>query len=898
MFNPADSGHGAEPHSTTSEANPTIREADLRLDLTARDSLRPVATGLAVLYLVFAVSHMRTLPPDAAIPMSLVAASTAMILFGLRVTFGRWQISPRWAHPALAMIAGLALLNSLLHLHFTLEPQQTTNLLLVVIGSGLLFLSKHWLGFIILATLCGWGMLVWRAPSSPSWVHFGFALLSAAVLSTLVHTVRVRTLRRLEGLRVREHIRTTELAIAVEVSEAPTFERAMQIALNRICALTGCAAGHAYVPMDASPDQLISTNIWHFKQEAPFQKLRQVTQGTRLASGSGLAGRVLASQKPLWIADVATDPIFASTGLTENLGVVSAFAIPVRDGPELLAVLEFFSDQARPPEESWLEVLANIGAHVGRVIRRHWAEAALRESEAALRESEEKYRLLVENTETPITLYDGAGKLIFINHVGAQNMGSTPEALVGKSLYELFPQPEAGEFLARMQKIIDSGSGDHYEDSVNLPRGERWFWSNLQAIRDEAGRRVGVQIISQDITELKQAEQQLAHAKQVAEQSTRALERFLANLSHEIRTPMHAVVGMAHLLQNTALNVEQKEFVQALRSASEHLLGIVNDILDFSKIEAGTIAFAQVEFNLREIIHESTQTLKFKAREKGLEILVEWEDGLPAFLIGDPLRLRQILMNLLSNAVKFTAAGRITVRTSLLTSNTSSVSLLFTVADTGIGIRPEHQHRVFDRFAQAEPSGQRRFAGTGLGLTIAKQLVEKQGGTITVESEIGKGSTFRVTLPFEKAQTAVSAPHAFGAGQEQTQPLLGLDILLVEDDKLCQMLAVNLTNKWGAKIEVAENGKIALAKMAQHAYDLVLLDVKMPEMDGYETADFIRHKMAGAMREVPILAMTASASAMTLEKIRAHGINDFITKPFAPEALSVKITSLVQERKR
>ena len=541
--------------------------------------------------------------------------------------------------------------------------------------------------------------------------------------------------------------------------------------------------------------------------------------------------------------------------------------------------------------------MTNIGAHVGRVIRRHRAETALRESEVALRGSEEKYRLLVENTEIPITVYTGEGRLVFINHVGAGNLGSTPEALAGKSIYDLFPPLEANAFLTRFQKVLASGVGERYEDAVALPAGERWFWSNLQPIKGESNQPMGVQIISQDITERKLAEQQLVRAKQIAEQSTRALERFLATMSHEIRTPMNAVVGMAHLLQKTELDAEQREYLQALRSASNHLLGIVNDILDFSKIEAGAIAFQHLEFNLREIIQDTTQTLMFKAREKGLEVVVETEAGVPAFLRGDPLRLKQILINLVSNAIKFTAAGVVTIRTRLLAAEARGVSLLFTVDDTGAGIPAQHLSLIFESFAQSDDSGKRRLGGSGLGLTIAKQLVEKQGGTITVESEVGKGSIFQVTLQFEKVRTPASASRARAAGKGQRQPLQGMNILLVEDDKLSQMLAAKLVGNWGARIDVADNGRIAITKMAQNDYDLVLLDIQLPEMDGYETADYIRHEMAESVRTIPILAMTASASTKTLENILGHGINDFITKPFEPEALSLKIVSLVNERR-
>ena len=512
-----------------------------------------------------------------------------------------------------------------------------------------------------------------------------------------------------------------------------------------------------------------------------------------------------------------------------------------------------------------------------------------------LRESEEKYRLLVESTGMPISFWNREGKLMFINQIGARNLNGTPEALVGKSLSELFPLPQANEFLGRMQKVIDSGAGGIFEDVVQLQSGERWFWSNLQPAKDEFGKPIGVQVLSHDITERKQVEQELVKAKQIAEQSVRAKERFLARISHEIRTPMNAVVGMTHLLQKTPSEAKQHEYLQVLRSASDNLLSIIDDVLDFSKLEAGMIKIEQVDFKPAAILENVKQMFQYRAEEKNLTLAFSLADQIPVTLIGDPVRLKQILVNLVGNAIKFTEQGAVTVNVELIEEDNHSVKLAFSARDTGIGIPEDNLSVIFDSFAQATQEIERKYGGSGLGLTIVKQLVEMQGSTIAVESQINKGSTFRFTLKFKKVAASSVPSRQATAVNDQATRLGGLRILLVEDDKLSQRVAGGILGKWGVSVEVADNGRIAIQKLAANSYDLILIDVLMPEMDGYETAYHIRNEMNGTSSGIPILAMTASTSVKVHERIFASGINDYITKPFAPESLYTKIMKLIDK---
>jgi PAS domain S-box-containing protein len=524
-------------------------------------------------------------------------------------------------------------------------------------------------------------------------------------------------------------------------------------------------------------------------------------------------------------------------------------------------------------------------------------EQRIIERTVALRKSEGKYRLLVENTGTPILSFDRDGRLLFINQIGAQHFGGTPEALVGKSLQELFPQSQINEFLVRIQKVIDSGVGDQFEDNAPFPNGRRWFWLNLQPIKNELGKPIGVQLISQDITRRKEAEQELVRAKQIAEQLTRVKERFLAHISHEIRTPMNTVVGMAHLLQKTNPNPEQREYLEALQSASNNLLGIINHILDFSKIEAGMIEFVKVEFRLAEIMENVKQTIRHRAQEKNLALLISINDRIPVALIGDPVRLNQILMNLVDNAIKFTEKGAVIVHVELLEENDHNVKLSFSVRDNGIGIPADKLNLIFEDFTQASPEIMRTYGGSGLGLTIVKQLVEMQGGSISVESQVDKGSTFCFTLWFEKIATSAVQSGQTTAVNEPAMRLDGLRVFLVEDDKLSQRVAATMLGKWGATVEIAENGRMAIQKLTTNSYDIILMDVLTPEMDGYETTAYIRNEMNGTISRIPILAMTASASVKARKKVLACGMNDYITKPFDPDDLCTKIMRLVNKQK-
>ncbi len=409
---------------------------------------------------------------------------------------------------------------------------------------------------------------------------------------------------------------------------------------------------------------------------------------------------------------------------------------------------------------------------------------------------------------------------------------------------------------------------------------------------------VGVACYSRNITELKRAQilktinRELTIAKELAENSKKAKEQFLANMSHEIRTPMNAIMGMVEILGENNLNPEQKECVDAIKLSSDNLLSIINDILDFSKIESGKITFEKRPFVLGKLIEEIIQTLQFTANPKSISLTYSIAENIPSFIIGDDAKLRQILLNLCGNSIKFTEKGYVSIDIQLKEQQNDDYILLFKVTDTGIGIPEDKLQTIFESFAQASGDTTRKYGGTGLGLTITKQLVELQGGSVFVKSKENEGSQFSFTLTFEKENELPKRNE-----NEETYVytrLEGKKVLLVEDNSMNQLLAKKILNSWNLKYDVAANGKIAIEKLANEDYDIILMDMHMPEMDGYEATKYIRTEMPPPKSLIPIIAVTANAILGEEEKCRAAGMNDYISKPLDKRKLYQKMIRLLR----
>jgi signal transduction histidine kinase len=381
--------------------------------------------------------------------------------------------------------------------------------------------------------------------------------------------------------------------------------------------------------------------------------------------------------------------------------------------------------------------------------------------------------------------------------------------------------------------------------------------------------------------------------KEHAVRSERFKQQFLANMSHEIRTPLNAVTGIVNLLLSKDPKPEQMFYLQTMRQASNNLLGIVNDILDLAKIEAGKVSLEQIAFDFHQQVQSVYHTLKFKSDEKGIELKLVIDASVPRYIIGDPVRMSQIITNLLSNAIKFTEKGEVKLEIKAEPTVDGEVNMMFRVIDQGIGIAPENITKIFETFTQENDDTTRKYGGTGLGLSITLQLVELHKGSLHVASELGKGSVFTVSIPYKVSSTAVEEIKYFV--KEEGDLHQHISILLVEDQPFNQMVAVDTLELLfdDIKIDIANNGSEALTKAKERDYHLVLMDINMPVMDGYETTRAIRN-LEGGRSMVPIMAMTASVIKEEVNRCFDAGMNDFIAKPFDPGTLKQKIIKLVK----
>ncbi len=388
--------------------------------------------------------------------------------------------------------------------------------------------------------------------------------------------------------------------------------------------------------------------------------------------------------------------------------------------------------------------------------------------------------------------------------------------------------------------------------------------------------------------------QQLEVASEELAKSTKAKSEFLATMSHEIRTPMNAILGMTHLLKQDSPREDQIEPINILDFSGKTLLSLIDDVLDFSKIEAGKIEFESIEFELNKLVNVIIESFKITAKNKGIELKTEIGEGIPNILVGDPARLTQILNNLVSNALKFTEEGEVRLSVNAVQDDDESIRLQFAISDTGIGIEEGRVNTIFESFTQASQNTKRLFGGTGLGLTISKQLTELQGGSIFVESEEGDGSTFYVELTFEKGSSAIEAT-AINKSEDSTESLSGLKVLLAEDNLVNQKVMLRFLERWNVDMTVVDNGKEAVEAIKEDNYDVVLMDLQMPTMDGYEASEHIRKLDDPYKRNTPIIALTAAALKEVREKVYASGMNDFVTKPFNPADLEQKLFQFIEK---
>jgi PAS domain S-box-containing protein len=554
-----------------------------------------------------------------------------------------------------------------------------------------------------------------------------------------------------------------QYAVTRVLAEAPTLASATPRILQAVCESLDWSVGAVW-RVDQKDKLLRCVETWH----VPSAQVKEFDQGTHYRTflpGVGLPGRVWSQAQPAWIEDVTRDANFPRAPTAAQEGLHAAFGFPILLGTEVLGVLEFFSKQIQQPDRRLLDMMSAIGSQMGQFIERKEAEDAL-----------------------------------------------------------------------------------------------RVYARDLEAARKRA------------------------------EESTRAKGEFLANISHEIRTPMNAIIGMTELAMATRITREQREYLNAIQGSADALLTLVNDLLDFSKIEARKLQLDRVGFNFRDAIEDSMRVLAPRAYQKGLELACDIQSDVPDALMGDPLRLRQIVVNLVGNAIKFTDQGEVVLRVQAESLRDRHAQLCFSVTDTGIGIPPEKQAVIFEAFSQADSSTTRRYGGTGLGLSISAQLVELMGGRISVESRPDQGSAFHFTALFEVQQSGKEIPSA------RWRTLTDLPVLIVDDSATNRRILKGLLTNWHMRPIAVESGVAALARLekslhAKQPFAIVLLDGHMPDMDGFSVAERISHDRRCA--SIKVVMLTSAGQPEDVARCRQLGISAYLTKPIKQSELFDVIVSAI-----
>ncbi len=514
---------------------------------------------------------------------------------------------------------------------------------------------------------------------------------------------------------------------------------------------------------------------------------------------------------------------------------------------------------------------------------------------------------LIEASRDPLFTISHEGKITDMNQATVNITDVSREKLIGTNFSKYFTEPDKAR--EGYQEVFAKGFVADFPltimDGVHTP-----VLFNGSVYKDENGKVLGAVVVARVITEQKRFEKELTEARVFAEMATllaeeskikaedatrmaqdavKAKQQFLSNMSHEIRTPMNAIIGFTKVVLKTDLSAKQKEYLHAIKMSGDALIVLINDILDLAKVDAGKMSFTQTPFKMALSISAMLHLFEPKIQEKNLELVKEYDSKIPEVLVGDPVRLHQIILNLVSNAVKFTNKGKITVSVRLLNEDEEQATIEFAVTDTGIGIAESKMDKIFENFQQASSRTSRLYGGTGLGLSIVKQLVEPQGGTISVKSKIGEGSTFSFILSFQKTNAEAEIETDM---VELNPEIKNIKVLVVEDMALNQLLMKTLLDDFGFERDIAANGKIAIEKLQMNSYDIILMDLQMPEMNGFEATEYIRNQMNS---KIPIIALTADVTTVDLAKCKAVGMNDYIAKPVDERLLYSKIIGLVKK---
>ena len=512
-----------------------------------------------------------------------------------------------------------------------------------------------------------------------------------------------------------------------------------------------------------------------------------------------------------------------------------------------------------------------------------------------IQQSEEKYRGIIENMELGLMEVDNDDVIQKVYARFCQLTGYQENELIGKKAAEvLLPDDIFKSLISEQNETRKEGVPGAYEIPLKKKNGEIiWVIVSGAPIINGEGEVTGSVGIHLDITERKRTQEALEEARAIAEDARKSEKRFLANMSHEIRTPINAIIGMTHLMFDTQPTEKQTEYLSAINYSTDLLLNLVSDILDISKIEAGEMQMAENAFSLKDLLNSVLHTFRIQAKEKQIELDFEYDEDIENEVIGDATFLTQIILNLLSNALKFTHKGKIGIEVSLLCRLGDYYMTEFKVFDTGVGIAGNDLDRIFDSFRQANNNVKSKFGGTGLGLAIVKQLVNLHGGDISVESTEGEGTVFNFTLPLKDSGQKPKLIPTLNTGVSESWK--NYTLLVVEDNIINQKYVAGLLEKWGINYQLAANKSEFIDKLENQIFDLILMDIILPDTDGYELTEFTRSRAENVNQNIPIIALSATAMNEEIEQAMAKGMNGYLTKPFRPEQLKAILEEQFQQ---